>query len=305
MKAVFYHKPDSRYDDVTGQRYHFPQSYLSRVEKVIGDWMVYYGPLKNTPGRYYSGIARVLAVRPDMNEEKHFYADLIDFIDFDRPVEYKENGGFEKRLVQPDGTINNGYKVQAVRELSEQEFASIVQSGLSHDDQWPDRVDPEIDDDDQRHEDISPGFGEPPQPGFIAADYERPIVEQLLRRKWRDKKFKQHVRIAYDRTCAFTGLRLINGKGRPEVEAAHIRPVGKGGNDWVRNGIALSGTVHWMFDRGLLSLDDDFSILRSRHLNSDVSHLLNKDLKAKVPHQPELRPHPEYMGWHREHVFKS
>ena len=127
----------------------------------------------------------------------------------------------------------------------------------------------------------------------------------MTKRKWRDAKFKQHVRIAYDRTCAFTGLRLINGQGRPEVEAAHIRPVEKGGNDWVRNGIALSGTVHWMFDRGLLSIEDDFTILRSRHLNHDVSHLLNHDMKANVPADSRLRPHPEYLGWHRTNVFKQ
>ncbi|SOE10523.1 putative restriction endonuclease [Hoeflea halophila] len=305
MKAVFYHKPDSRYDDVTGQRYHFPHIYLSRVQRVVDDWMVYYGPLPHRYGRYYSGIARVAQVRADPSTEKHFYADLVDFIDFDRPVEYKENSGYEKRLVQPDGTINNGYKVQAVRELIEQEFASIVQAGLSEVDEWPDRIDPREDEDTKDSQLLRDGFEDQPQAALLGEAYERPIVEQLLKRKWRDSKFKQHIRIAYDRTCAFTGLRLINGKGRPEVEAAHIRPVDKGGNDWVRNGIALSGTVHWMFDRGLLSMDDDFTILRSRHLNSDVGHLLNKDLKAKVPTDLRLQPHPEYMGWHRRNVFKA
>ena len=114
MKAVFYHKPDSRYDDVTGERYHFPHQYLSRVEAVVGDWMVYYGPLPRKKGRYYTGIAKILKVRPDHSTSHHFYADLVEYIDFDRPVEYKEGGGFERRLVQEDGTINNGYKVQAV-----------------------------------------------------------------------------------------------------------------------------------------------------------------------------------------------
>jgi len=36
------------------------------------------------------------------------------------------------------------------------------------------------------------------------------------------------------------------------------------GPDSVRNGIALSGTVHWMFDRGLLSIDDDYAMLVAR-----------------------------------------
>jgi putative restriction endonuclease len=66
---------------------------------------------------------------------------------------------------------------------------------------------------------------------------------------------------------------LINGKGRPEVEAAHIMPVEENGPVSVQNGIALSGTVHWMFDRGLLSMDDDYTILRSHQLNHDVSQM--------------------------------
>ena len=134
---------------------------------------------------------------------------------------------------------------------------------------------------------------------------ERSIVEQITNRKFRDRKFAQNIKRLYDRTCAFTGLRLINGKGRPEVEAAHIIPVEHNGSDAVQNGIALSGTVHWMFDRGLLSLDDDFSILKSRHLNHDVSNLLVADMKARVPENPNHRPHPQSLKWHRENCFKQ
>ncbi|MGH6673150.1 MAG: HNH endonuclease [Xanthobacteraceae bacterium] len=43
-----------------------------------------------------------------------------------------------------------------------------------------------------------------------------------------------------------TGLQIINGGGRAEVQAAHIRPVAAGGFDSVRNGLALSGTIHWI-----------------------------------------------------------
>lgn len=97
----------------------------------------------------------------------------------------------------------------------------------------------------------------------------------------------------------------IAGGGRPEVEAAHIVPVERGGNDSIQNGIALSGTVHWMFDRGLLSIADDYKILQSRHLNEDISRMLARDLIAKVPAEPRHRPHPAYMAWHRDNIFKQ
>jgi predicted restriction endonuclease len=57
---------------------------------------------------------------------------------------------------------------------------------------------------------------------------------------------------AYDERCAITGFKFINGGGRAEVDAAHIRPVQHNGPDTINNGIALCGTAHWMFDRGLI-----------------------------------------------------
>lgn len=219
---------------------------------------------------------------------------MTEYLDFDRLVPYTENGGYEKRLVRPDGSINGGYAVQAVRVIESDEFTAIVEAGLSAPDDWPDRTDQSED------ATMAVGFEDEPQ-----TEFNRPIIQQLLNRPFRDAKFRQHIRKAYDRTCAFTGLRLINGKGRPEVEAAHIMPVEVNGPDSIRNGIALSATVHWMFDRGLLSLADDFSILKSRHLNHDISHLLLPNMMALVPSEPSLQPHPYFLNWHRTNCFKT
>jgi putative restriction endonuclease len=299
VQAVFHHKINSVYDDITGRQYHFPRQYLSRVEKTIGDWIVYYGPIPDHKSRYYSGIARVLSVSADPYQEGHYYAFLESFLDFDRLVAYSENGGYEAKLVRSDGSINGGTAQNAVRLLQPSEFAAIIEAGLANPDEWPNRSDPPA-------TGISPsGFDDAVQTPFLGPDQERPIIAQLLNRPFRDAKFRQNIRKIYDRTCAFTGLRLINGGGRPEVEAAHIVPIERGGSDSVQNGIALSGTVHWMFDRGLLSLADDFSILPSRQLNYDVSHLLYQDMRARVPNAPHLRPHPHYLAWHRENVFKQ
>ncbi len=303
MKGVFSHKKNSGYDDVLGERYHFPKTYLSRVEQTVGDQIVYYEKREKKGDNHYTGCARVTCITQDSALEGHYYAHLDDFLGFDRSVYYREDRGFEEKLVLPDGAVNGGVAINAVRLISELEFEKIIKAGLSEEPEWPDRTD-----DEETQIEIQPnaesfrGFHDfdANQPEIIGEPTERRIVEQLTNRKWRDKKFKQHVRVAYDRTCAFTGLRLINGKGRPEVEAAHIRPVEQGGNDWVRNGIALSGTVHWMFDRGLLSMGDDFEILHSRKLNHDVSGLLRKERKAKVPELDSLQPHPEYLRWHRE-----
>ncbi|MBB99058.1 MAG: HNH endonuclease [Rhodobacteraceae bacterium] len=299
VQAIFHHKTESVYNDVIGQQYHFPKRYLSRIEKTIDDWIIYYGAIPGKKSRYYSGIARVRSVRPDPAKPGHHYAYLSDYLDFDRLVEYAENGGYERKLFQADGTINGGTAQNAVRLLELSEFYAIVMAGLSAPEEWPAREDA------SEYDEARLELDDTAQEPFWGQEEERRIVSQLLNRPFRKAKFRQNIRTIYDRTCAFTGLRLINGRGRPEVEAAHIIPVEKDGSDSVRNGIALSGTVHWMFDRGLLSLTDDFSILASRHLNYDVSHLLHKDMKARVPSAERLRPHPHCLAWHRENVFKQ
>ncbi len=103
-----------------------------------------------------------------------------------------------------------------------------------------------------------------------------------------------------------TGLKIINGGGRAEVQAAHIQPVSKNGPDSFRNGVALSGTVHWMFDRGLVSIDDDYSILIAKnHLPDAAIRLLNQDCRLLLPTREDMRPHRHYLEFHRENVFKG
>jgi putative restriction endonuclease len=102
-----------------------------------------------------------------------------------------------------------------------------------------------------------------------------------------------------------SGLRLRNGGGRPEVNAAHIRPVERQGSDAVRNGLALSGTLHWMFDRGLLSVAEDHTILVSRNkVPTEVSdRLIVASRRLVLPKDQRDWPHPENLKWHRENVF--
>ena len=144
--------------------------------------------------------------------------------------------------------------------------------------------------------------------GFDEAqeEFERPVVEQLVTRKFRDAAFAGAVKLAYGDRCAITGNRFINGGGRAEVQAAHIRPVAANGPDSVRNGMALSGTVHWLFDRGLVSVADDHTILIAhRFLPEGTRGLVNGTGRLLPPERPELQPHPTFLRHHREHVFKG
>jgi putative restriction endonuclease len=132
------------------------------------------------------------------------------------------------------------------------------------------------------------------------------MVEQWVTRPFREEAFRRKVREAYKNTCAFSGLCLVNGGGRPEVQAAHIRPVASSGPDSVRNGLALTGTLHWLFDRGLLAVGEDLEILVSpQGVPDGLSRLLRPDRRLVVPDAPDSRPHAVFLAWHRENVFKG
>ena len=198
----------------------------------------------------------------------------------------------EGALTEADGTPKKGGAVQlAVRRLPEADFARIVNIGLPQELEQIEatRYDPQ-----------------PTSFGDGAEDFERPVLERLTRRPFRDVAFRRKVREAYGYRCAMSGLMLRNGGGRPEVQAAHIRPVEDRGSDSVRNGLALSGTVHWMFDRGLISVAEDCETILVSHnkVPGDVvGRLLAPDGRLVKPADPRNAPHPENLHWHRENVF--
>ncbi|MDA8740371.1 HNH endonuclease [Rhodobacteraceae bacterium] len=102
-------------------------------------------------------------------------------------------------------------------------------------------------------------------------------------------------------------MRLINGGGRAEVEAAHIRPVEHKGPDIVSKGIALSGTAHWMFDQGLVGLSNELKILVSRHTNdpSAIRAMINQTSHLIAPERAFQPPRNEFINWHRQNCFKN
>jgi putative restriction endonuclease len=56
----------------------------------------------------------------------------------------------------------------------------------------------------------------------------------------------------------------------------------------------------------LISLSDELEVLVSLQVNDaeSVWGLVNKTRRAVVPMSPALRPHPNYLAWHREVCFK-
>jgi putative restriction endonuclease len=295
--AVFIHRTDSIYDDVPSERYQFPKQYLRRVQECEGDWIVYLEPSKVKNSKGYFAVAKVQYVISDpRNADMHLAViEPGTYLDFGDPVPFRDaDNVVEKGLLNNQGKIS-GRAQAAVRPLSPEDFARIVERGLGRDDDVLPRID--------RDTPIG-GFQEIYAPFQHLSVRER--VNQLTNRVVRARNFRKNVIRAYGERCAMTGLRLINGGGRAEVEAAHIRPVEHNGPDIVSNGLALSGTAHWMFDRGLVGLSDDLTILVSRQCNDldGVMEMINASGRLLAPERPANRPRLEFVTWHRENCFK-
>jgi putative restriction endonuclease len=297
--GVFIHRSDSIYDDSPAERYQFPSQYLGRVQACIGDWVIYYEPRKVSDTRGYFAVAKVEQVIPDPSKPSMYLA-LIEsgsYLDFINPVPFADSHGdvIERGVLNEEGKIS-GRAQSAVRPLSANDFNRIASLGFSENEPILPRIDPHL---------PSAGFQELQTP--FALEQVRDRATFSVSRIVRDRIFRRVVLNAYSERCAISGLRLINGRGRAEVAAAHIRPVEASGPDIVNNGIALSGTIHWMFDRGLISLADDLKILISRQANDPdgIRGLINKDGYAFPPRREIERPHPHFLQWHREHCFKQ
>ena len=61
-----------------------------------------------------------------------------------------------------------------------------------------------------------------------------------------------------------------------------------------------------MFDRGLISLADDASIMISRQANdpNSIRAIINPTRRAILPPRLSDCPHPQFVRWHRENCFK-
>lgn len=297
MKGVFEISGNSRYDDFIAERYHFPRDYRSTANELVGDWIVY-RETRAAGGRMaYIAVAFVDRIEPDPRDPNHSYARVSHFLEFDRPIPYRDpNGRFAERFLREmarPADAGRTLRGASVRILDQNDFAAIADAGLQETLSPQNRIRLELD---PRHVDL--------ETEVLLSDSipERRIEQVLLNRKIRDANFRNHVLAGYDNTCAVTGLRIVNGGGKAEAQAAHIWSVADGGPDIIQNGVALSATAHWLFDRYLISFDHDFHLLVSHNkVPSELRQFFpTSGERIRLPTDPTLHPRVDYVARHRE-----
>jgi len=124
----------------------------------------------------------------------------------------------------------------------------------------------------------------------------------------REARFRLNIVSLYNYTCALTGYRLLTIASGSIIDAAHIHQFADSRNNDVRNGLALCKNAHWLFDNGLWTIADDYTVKVALGCFAEVS----PDQKPlsdyhgqmiHLPSNPTLSPHPAHLDWHRKKKF--
>lgn len=121
----------------------------------------------------------------------------------------------------------------------------------------------------------------------------------------RDTAFRETVLSQYGRRCAVSGIALAT-QSIAEAQAAHVIALGRGGADEPRNGLTLTGTLHWAFDRGLFGVSDNRTVIvpykvRAMRENEWLVQFHDKPIAEATT--PTLRTAPEAFAWHRANLL--
>ena len=121
--------------------------------------------------------------------------------------------------------------------------------------------------------------------------------------QYRDRGFRRAIREIYQDTCALCRSRVVTQNDESLIEGAHIIPWKENGTDDPRNGLALCGTHHWLFDRYMFTIDDNYRIKLSGWLKrgeNDIAEMLNRDSKEiLLPGEEQYYPALEALHEHR------
>jgi putative restriction endonuclease len=116
--------------------------------------------------------------------------------------------------------------------------------------------------------------------------------------------FKREVPKLYDNACAISGLRIDTTLDISMVDACHIIPFAESYNDTITNGIALCPNLHRAFDRGLISLSENYRVLVSTRIKESHSSPYNlgqfNGLTIRLPRNPKYLPAQDNLAWHRK-----
>lgn len=130
------------------------------------------------------------------------------------------------------------------------------------------------------------------------------LEEQLGGQLFNGVTFRQFVLFAYHYKCAITG-KVIRYGDLCNLEAAHIKPQAHNGKFLPCNGIALSRDLHFAFDKGFFTIDQNYRVKVADQLSGSDFYDEFNGKRIYVPSVDFYKPNITFLNYHREHIFQT
>ena len=123
----------------------------------------------------------------------------------------------------------------------------------------------------------------------------------------RGATFKKLIPKIYNYTCSISGLKLMSTRNFQMIDACHIRQFSECRDDTISNGFALCPNLHRAFDRGIISIDNNYKVIVSEAFNEEIFNPYGiKQLAGKrllLPKDRKYYPDIANFEWHRGERF--
>lgn len=122
--------------------------------------------------------------------------------------------------------------------------------------------------------------------------------------------FKREIPKIYNNTCCITGMRIDSTINISMIDACHIIPFSASYDDTITNGIALCPNLHRAFDRGLISINENYEVIisGSRIFKEETSDYGIRKFEGKqilLPDKAEYSPSQHNLSWHNKYCYKN
>lgn len=154
----------------------------------------------------------------------------------------------------------------------------------------------------------------PPLPDYSNLE-ELPIIDDSLAkhansssssrsgREMSPSQFRAFIMAAYDSKCVISGESIRFGKLN-NCEAAHIMAHAHDGPMLPDNGIPLSRDLHWAFDNGMFTINDDLTVnVHPEVMDTSLQEINEVRLRDPNDIWSSFAPKKEYLQWHQNNFF--
>ena len=138
---------------------------------------------------------------------------------------------------------------------------------------------------------------------YVARQLQHVQEEEEEEQVMRGAAFKRKIPELYGYRCAITGLHIQHNQRASLIDACHIVPWADSYDDTITNGMALCPNMHRAFDRGLISVAADHTLLVSASVQENNSAYAIKPFAGRqllLPKEQTHWPAPANLARHRE-----